>query len=107
MTGDIAWTNPVDIPRLSGVLATDGGLLFTGRQTGEFEAIDAATGKTIWSFQTGSGIVGQPVAWEMDGRQYITVANGGGAVYVLFSGDERLAAVPPGGSIWTFALTGE
>ncbi|MEM9063559.1 MAG: PQQ-dependent dehydrogenase, methanol/ethanol family [Pseudomonadota bacterium] len=107
MTGDVAWSSPVDIPRMSGVLSTDGGLVFTGRQTGEFEAIDAATGETVWTFQTGSGIVGQPVAWEMDGRQYITVANGGGAVYVLFSGDERLAAVPPGGAIWTFALMDE
>ncbi|MEM7056554.1 MAG: PQQ-dependent dehydrogenase, methanol/ethanol family [Pseudomonadota bacterium] len=106
MTGNVAWANKVDIPRLGGVLSTEGGLIFTGRQTGEFEAIDVDSGETVWSFQTGSGIVGQPVAWEMDGKQYITVANGGGAVYVLFSGDERLAAVPPGGSIWTFALTG-
>lgn len=104
MTGDVAWANKIDIPRLGGLLSTDGGLVFAGRQTGEFEALDDTTGETLWSFQTGSGIVGQPVAWEMEGKQYITVANGGGAVYVLFSGDERLAAVPPGGSIWTFAL---
>jgi len=63
------------------------------------------TGAPLWRFQTGSGIVGQPVAWAMDGRQYITVLNGGGAVYALFSGDERLASTPPGGAVWTFALT--
>ncbi len=104
MTGKVAWEQKVDIPRFAAVMSTDGGLVFTGTQTGEFEAFDADTGEKIWEHQTGSGIVGQPVTWEADGKQYITVASGGGAVYVLFSGDERLAAVPPGGRIVTFAL---
>ena len=104
MTAKVEWAKPIDIPRMGGILSTSGGLIFTGRQTGEFEAINADTGDVLWSFQTGSGIVGQPVTWEMDGKQFITIANGGGAVYVLFAGDERLASVPPGGSIWTFAL---
>ena len=30
-----------------------------------------------------------------------------GGVYSIFSGDERLAAVPPGGSLWVFALFNE
>ncbi len=107
MTGKILWQASSGVPRQAGVLATAGGLVFTGAQTGEFEAFDASSGDKLWQFQTGSGIVGQPITWEHDGRQYVTVANGGGAVYVLFSGDERLAAVPPGGSIWTFALPQE
>ena len=40
----------------SAMLATGGGLLFTGKETGEFIALDADTGKTLWQFQTGSGI---------------------------------------------------
>jgi alcohol dehydrogenase (cytochrome c) len=28
--------------------------------TGEFQALDATTGKLLWSFQIPSGIVGQP-----------------------------------------------
>ena len=104
LTGAAKWTAESDIPRFAGVLSTAGGLVFTGSQTGEFEAFDAETGARLWAFQTGSGIVGQPITWEADGRQFVTVVNGGGAVYVLFAGDERLAAVPPGGSVWTFAL---
>ncbi len=46
------------------------------------------------------------MTWEMDGTQYVSVLNGGGAVYALFAGDERLASVPPGGIVWTFALPG-
>ena len=103
-SGKVAWEQKSDIPRMAAVLSTGGGLVFTGAQTGEFEAFDADSGDKLWEFQTGSGIVGQPVTWEADGTQYVTVASGGGAVYVLFAGDERLAAVPPGGRIVTFAL---
>ena len=104
LTGDARWEDPVEIPRLAGVMSTGGGLVFTGRQTGEFEAFDAESGDRLWEFQTGSGIVGQPVTWEMDGTQYVSVLSGGGAVYTMFSGDERLSSVPTGGSVWTFAL---
>lgn len=104
LTGKTQWEVPSEIPRLAGVLSTGGDLVFTGAQTGEFEAFDAKSGEKLWEFQTGSGIVGQPAAWEADGKQYITVLSGGGAVYALFSGDERLASVPAGGSVWTFAL---
>jgi alcohol dehydrogenase (cytochrome c) len=104
MTGKTKWENPSDIPRFSGVLSTGGGVVFSGQLTGEFEAFDADTGKTLWHFQTGSGIEGQPVTWEQDGVQYVAVASGIGGVYSLFSGDPRLAAVPPGGSLWVFAL---
>jgi alcohol dehydrogenase (cytochrome c) len=104
MTGKTKWQAPSDIPRFSGVLSTAGGVVFTGQLTGEFEAFDAKSGKKLWQFKTGSGIEGQPVTWEQDGVQYIAVTSGIGGVYSLFSGDERLAKVPPGGSLWVFAL---
>jgi alcohol dehydrogenase (cytochrome c) len=104
LTGKTKWEEPSDIPRFSGVLSTGGGLVFSGRLTGEFEAFDADTGKKLWQFQTGSGIEGQPITWEQDGVQYIAIASGYGGVYSLFSGDARLASVPAGGSLWVFAL---
>jgi alcohol dehydrogenase (cytochrome c) len=104
MTGEVKWSSGVAIPRLGAVLSTAGDLVFTGASTGEFEAFNSATGEKLWEYNTGSGIVGQPVTWEKDGTQYVTVVSGGGAVYALFSGDERLAEVPAGGSVWTFAL---
>lgn len=104
MTGKSKWEAPSDIPRFSGVLSTAGGVVFSGALTGEFEAFDADTGKKLWQFQTGSGIEGQPVTWQQDGVQYVAVASGYGGVYSLFSGDERLAKVPPGGSLWVFAV---
>jgi alcohol dehydrogenase (cytochrome c) len=104
MTGTSKWEVPSDIPRFAGVLSTAGGLVFTGRLTGEFEAFDADNGNKLWQFKTGSGIEGQPITWQQDGVQYIAVSSGIGGVYALFSGDERLSAVPAGGSLWVFAL---
>jgi alcohol dehydrogenase (cytochrome c) len=104
MTGKAKWEVPSDIPRFSGVLSTAGGVVFSGQLTGEFEAFDAADGKKLWQFQTGSGIEGQPVTWEQDGVQYVAIASGYGGVYSLFSGDERLAQIPTGGSLWLFAV---
>ena len=104
MTGKTKWEQPSDIPRFSGVMSTAGGVVFSGQLTGEFEAFDADSGKKLWSFQTGSGIEGQPITWQQDGVQYVAVASGYGGVYSIFSGDERLANVPTGGSLWVFAV---
>jgi alcohol dehydrogenase (cytochrome c) len=104
LTGKAKWQAPSDLPRFSGVLSTAGGVVFSGRLTGEFEAFDADSGKELWHFKTGSGIEGQPVTWMQDGRQYVAVSSGIGGVYSLFSGDERLKSVPAGGSLWVFAL---
>jgi alcohol dehydrogenase (cytochrome c) len=104
MTGKAKWEMPWEVmPSLSGTLTTAGGLVFTGAMSGEFMALDADTGKKLWQFQTGSGIISQPITWQHKGRQYVSVVSGVGGVYAL-SGDERLAAVPAGGSVWTFAL---
>jgi alcohol dehydrogenase (cytochrome c) len=104
LSGKSRWQVPFDIPNLGGVLSTDGGLVFTGALTGEFMAFDSSNGNKLWQFQTGSGVIGIPVTWERGGRQYVSVTSGVGGVYPLFSGDARLNSVPPGGSVWTFAL---
>lgn len=104
LTGQSKWAVPSKSPNMAGTLVTAGGLVFTGKLTGEFIAVDAETGKTLWEFQTSAGIVGQPVTWEKDGKQYITVTNGATGPYVMRAGDPNLAHVPAGGSIWTFKL---
>ncbi len=104
LTAKQVWRAPLsDHPQWSAVVATGGGLLFTGKETGEFVAIDAADGKTLWQFQTGSGINAQPVTYTYKGKQYVTVLSGLGGVYAN-QAREALKNVPPGGSVWTFAL---
>jgi len=104
LTGKAKWEVPSDIPFYGGVLATAGGLVITGAQTGEMYAFDADDGSKLWEYQTSSGIVSSPITWQHEGKQYITIVSGIGAGYVLFGGDERLSSVPVGGAMTTFAL---
>jgi len=107
LTAQDKWRAPItDVPNYSAVLATAGGLLFTGRQTGEFVALDIDTGRTLWQFQTGSGINAQPITFTSKGRQYVTVLSGLGGVNVLRM-RQQLENVPRGGSVWTFAILAE
>ncbi|MBS0446074.1 MAG: PQQ-dependent dehydrogenase, methanol/ethanol family [Proteobacteria bacterium] len=104
MTGKSKWQMAwPGLPSMAGTLSTAGGLVFTGAATGEVIAVDAENGKKLWQFQTGSGIIGLPVTWEKDGTQYVSIVSGGGGVWALM-GDERMAQIPAGGSVWTFAL---
>jgi alcohol dehydrogenase (cytochrome c) len=104
MTGKSKWETPYRSPNYSSTMVTASDLVFTGVLTGEFQALDAETGKVLWSFQTPSGIVGQPITWQKDGKQYVTVISGLGGVYAERSGDPNLKNVPYGASLWTFAL---
>src|SRR5262245_30956596 len=99
LTGESKWAVPFKSPNLAGTLVTAGGLVFTGRLTGEFMAVDSETGKILWEFQTSAGIVGQPITWELDGKQYVTITNGGTGPYVMRAGDPNLASVPAGSSV--------
>src|SRR6266403_4559465 len=57
LTGEKKWEIPLtDLPSSAGMLATGGGLLFTGKLTGEFIALDKDTGQTLWQFKAGSSI---------------------------------------------------
>jgi alcohol dehydrogenase (cytochrome c) len=104
MTGkskwQMAWPGQ---PSMAGTLSTAGGLVFTGAATGEFIAVDAENGKKLYEFQTSSGIIGLPVTFVQDGKQYVSVVSGSGGVWALL-GDERMSQVPAGGSVWTFAV---
>lgn len=66
-----------DLPLWSGVLATAGDVVFYGTMDGWFKAIDARSCAPLWKFKTGSGIVGNPIAYRgPDGKQYIAVYSG-------------------------------
>ena len=58
------------------MLATAGGLVFTGDAEGNFVAHDAGNGDLLWSFQTGSGLRAAPITYRLDGKQYIAIPSG-------------------------------
>ena len=105
-TGKIAWEHKEQFPLWAGTLTTAGGLLITGTSDGFVKAFDNKTGKELWKFQTGSGIVSVPVTWEMDGEQYIAIQSGYGGAVPLWGGDmaELTKQVSQGGSMWVFKL---
>jgi lanthanide-dependent methanol dehydrogenase len=73
------WKVAEDLPVWSGALTTAGDLVFYGTMDGWFKALDARSGKLLWKFKTGSGIIGQPVSYRgPDGHQYVAVLSGVG-----------------------------
>jgi len=106
VNGDIVWEHKEKLPLWAGVLATKGNLIFTGTGDGFFKAFDAKTGKELWKFQTGSGIIASPITWEMDGEQYVGVASGYGGAVPLWGGDmaDLTKPISQGGSFWVFKV---
>jgi alcohol dehydrogenase (cytochrome c) len=76
-TGKIRWQVKTPQPMIGGILATAGGLVFTGEGNGLFKAYDAETGATLWSFQAGAGVNAPPSSYTVEGKQYIVVGAGG------------------------------
>jgi len=118
-----AWQIKEKFPVWSGALATAGDIVFYGTMEGWFKAVDAKTGSVLWQFKTGSGIIGQPIAYRgPDGKQYIAVLSGiGGWPGSIVAGDldtrdqtaaagwgkameELPMATTKGGTLYVFAL---
>ena len=106
ITGAIKWVAKNNAPLWSGVMTTAGGLVFYGTPEGKLVALDDETGEQLWSFQTGSGVVGQPITWDMDGEQYVAVASGWGGAVPLWGGEvaNRVKYLNQGGSVWVFKV---
>jgi quinohemoprotein ethanol dehydrogenase len=67
-----------------GVLATAGGLVFQGTADGWFKAFDARTGKEVWKFDAGLGIVGAPMSYSVGGKQYVSILVGYGGTTAAY-----------------------
>ncbi len=119
----IAWQVKEDLPVWSGTVTTAGDLVFYGTMDGWFKAVDARSGQLRWQFKTGSGIIGQPVAYKgPDGHEYIAVLSGvGGWSGAIVSGNldphDKTSALgfvgamadlkqksTPGGTLYVFTL---
>ena len=77
-SGEIVWSLPELFSVWSGALATAGDIVFYGTLEGYLKAVDAETGEELYSFKTPSGIIGNVMTYEHDGKQYIGVLSGVG-----------------------------
>jgi quinohemoprotein ethanol dehydrogenase len=95
-TGKIAWQRKFPESPYSGTVTTAGGLVFVGQSSGELDALDAETGKTLWSFQTGAGANTTVTPFEDEGEEKIAI----------YAGGNSLAASSHGENFWVFSLKG-
>jgi PQQ-dependent dehydrogenase (methanol/ethanol family) len=77
-TGKIVWSDPELFSVWSGALATAGNVVFYGTLEGYLKAVDARTGKELYRFKTPSGIIGNVMTYEHNGKQYVAVLSGVG-----------------------------
>ncbi len=108
--GKKVWTTTFKSHNWGPVLATGGGLVFSGGTNDRhFRAFDAKTGKILWQQRTNSGVVGIPVSFAIDGKQYIAVQSGWGVDAqrkqdFLDQAFGTKTNVPQGGVLWVFGL---
>lgn len=76
--GEMAWSLPEQFSVWSGALSTAGDVVFYGTLEGYLKAVDAETGEELYSFKTPSGIVGNVMTYEREGKQYVAVLSGVG-----------------------------
>lgn len=105
-TGEEVWRYNNYAPLWGGVMTTKSNLVFTGNPEGYLMAFDALSGEMLYQFNTGSGIVGTPITWEMDDEQYVSIVSGWGGAVPLWGGEvaQRVSHFNQGGMVFTFKL---
>jgi lanthanide-dependent methanol dehydrogenase len=125
VTGQTVWNLPDKYPNWGGTLNTAGGVVFYGSLGGDFRAVDAKTGRLLWSRKLGSGIIGNPISYKINGHQYVSVFAGIGGWIGLpvtagldlndkygaigataMAKATHLNLIPQGGELYTFRLSG-
>jgi alcohol dehydrogenase (cytochrome c) len=75
-SGAIKWNFPLHAgSSATGVLATAGGVVFASSNDGNLIALEARTGKYLWHYYTGANIVASPMAYAVNGKQYVAIAS--------------------------------
>ena len=73
-------------PWNGGTLAVAGGLVFQGTVDGHLLAMEARTGKELWSYDNQAATLAGPVSYEVGGEQYVAVPAGFGSAFFLIDG---------------------
>jgi quinohemoprotein ethanol dehydrogenase len=97
------WRQEHVSPWNGGTLTTAGNLVFQGTADGRFVAYHAKTGDKLWETATGTGVVAGPATYEVDGKQYVSVAVGWGGVYGIA---QRATNREGPGTVYTYVLGG-
>jgi quinohemoprotein ethanol dehydrogenase len=99
-----AWTQDYVSPWNGGTLATAGDLVFQGTADGRLVAYNATSGEKLWDAALGNGVVAAPMTYELDGKQYVSIAVGWGGV---FGQSQRATDHASPGTVYTFVTGGD
>lgn len=87
---------PTGTQNLGGPAVTAGGLIFIGATRDKmFRAFDKATGEIVWEYELPAGGNATPAVYEVDGKQFVVIAAGGGGRVGSPSGDAYIAFALP------------
>ena len=106
-TMEPVWSFQQRSPFLTGVLSTDGNVSFVGDYDRVFRAIETTTGKTLWTVRLPTVVQGNPVAFAVDGKQYIAITTGLGGGSPFAKPSSMLGEVhhpDHGQAVYVFAL---
>ncbi len=120
VTGEIKWEIAEKFAVWGGTMATAGDLVFYGTLDGYIKALNSKNGEELWKFKLPSGVIGHPITYKHNGKQYISIYYGVGGwpgvglVFDLQDPTAGLGAVGAfkelahytqmGGGVMTFAL---
>ena len=76
-TGETKWSYETRAALYDPVLTTGGDLVFVGGIDRDFRALDAETGKEVWTTRLPGSVSGYTTSYSIDGRQYVAVVSGG------------------------------
>ena len=79
----ITWREPQQFAAYSGVLVTKGDVAFYGTLEGFFKVVRVSDGEELYSFKTGTGIVGDPMTFTHQGKQYVAILAGAGGLAAI------------------------
>jgi alcohol dehydrogenase (cytochrome c) len=103
----VLWTERQHAPMTSGVLATAGGVVFSGVLDQTFSAYDEKTGKKLWSTRLSDVPSAAPITYMVDGKQYVAMVVGFGSLQstgFLQLVPDISTPVRPSSAIYVFAL---
>ncbi len=108
ITGAVKWEVQYSEPPLASLLSTKGNLVFVPDARGWLHALDARTGKELWSHNDGQGHNGGIISYMAKGRQYIAVATGWGGLagddYKILYGEPFASMPTDQGTLVVFGL---
>jgi len=108
-TGKTKWLHRQRAPRTSGLLATNGGLLFGGDLDRYFSAHDQETGALLWQIRLNDVANSAPISFLADGKQYIATTVGQGRLSIARSALTPEIKLPtePSPTLWVFEVRDE